>query len=568
MKNSVMKSTLRFLRPIGRSLLRVDPERAFAPALKSGRSAEVAPKLWALSNGSTSIILPIILFFLFSSASAQQEKGESRDAEFYNNRGMVYRDKGQYDQAISDFNKALEINPRFVRAYNNRGIAYGKKGQYDQAISDYSKALGINPRFAYPYNNRGNAYWEIGQYDRAISDLNKALEINPSYAEAYNNRGMAYRDKGQYDQGISDFNKALEINPMFVQAYYNRGMAYGRKSQYDQAISDYNKALGINPRFAEAYNNRGIVHYYKGQYDQAISDYNKALEMNPRFAEAYNNRGMAYRHKGQYDQAISDYNKALEINPRFVEAYNNRGIVYYYKGQYDQSISDFNKALELDPRFAEAYNNRGSAYYLKREYDKSLEDIKKAQDLGYKIPPKFLDDLRKASGKEESQKARRPTPSTLEQEKLRRGADVESELRSIKITEDTSKAYSKATEEKSAVDAFLKFHNALYKDDISTVKTHLVKRDVEKFYSIFHNDKNVLIALRDLYPPELKVLGEKREGEEVIVSVVGEFKSDKPLRFVIEEGKMKPKYSVTKNGLITMAKEEGQWKVAGFSWRW
>ena len=85
---------------------------------------------------------------------------------------------------------------------------------------------------------------------------------------------------------------------------------------------------------------------------------------------------------------------------RDAEFYNNRGIAYRRKGQYDRAISDYNKALEINPRFAEAYNNRGRAYYLKGEYGKSWEDIKKAQDLGYKIPPKFLDDLRKASGKQ------------------------------------------------------------------------------------------------------------------------------------------------------------------------
>ena len=66
--------------------------------------------------------------------------------------------KSQYDKAISDYTKAIEINPRFAEAYYNRGLAYGKKGQYDKAISDYTKAIEINPRFAEAYNNRGDAY--------------------------------------------------------------------------------------------------------------------------------------------------------------------------------------------------------------------------------------------------------------------------------------------------------------------------------------------------------------------------------------------------------------------------
>jgi tetratricopeptide (TPR) repeat protein len=96
---------------------------------------------------------------------------------------------------------------------------------------------------------------------------------------------------------------------------------------------------------------------------------------------------------------ISDFTQALEINPRLAMAFYNRGTAYGKKGQYDQAISDFNKALEINPRYAEAYYSRGIAYYFKREYGKSWEDVGKAQSLGYQIDPKFLDQLRKASGR-------------------------------------------------------------------------------------------------------------------------------------------------------------------------
>jgi len=151
---------------------------------------------------------------------------------------------------------------------------------------------------------------------------------------------------------------------------------------------------------AEFYYNRGITYYKKGQYDQAILDYTKALEINPRHAKAYCNRGVAYGEKGIHDQAISDFNNALEIDPRYAEAYYNRGVAYREKGQYDQAISDYTKALEINPRHAGAYYDRGVAYYFKREYEKSWKNVKKAQSLGDQIHPEFLDNLRKASGRQ------------------------------------------------------------------------------------------------------------------------------------------------------------------------
>ena len=80
--------------------------------------------------------------------------------------------------------------------------------------------------------------------------------------------------------------------------------------------------------------------------------------------------------------------------------YNIRGVDYGEKGQYDQAIANYNKAIEMAPEYAKAYSNRAIAYYFKKEYDKAWEDVRKAKNLGYQIPIKFLDDLRKASGRQ------------------------------------------------------------------------------------------------------------------------------------------------------------------------
>ena len=114
-------------------------------------------------NNSIRVILIVACSILCSCATIQQRQLKSRDAAVFNNRGFTYCEIGQYDQAISDFSKAIEINPRLAHAYNNRGAAYLYKAQYDQAISDLSKAIEIDPRFKHAYNNRGWAYmkkWE------------------------------------------------------------------------------------------------------------------------------------------------------------------------------------------------------------------------------------------------------------------------------------------------------------------------------------------------------------------------------------------------------------------------
>ena len=190
----------------------------------------------------------------------------------HNNRGLAYFDLGNYTQAIPDFNRAIEIDPRFGEAYNNRGTAYGSLGNYTQAIADFNRAIEIHPRYGKAYYNRGFAYGSLGKSTEAIADFNRAIEINPGYGEAYNNRGTAYGSLGNYTQAIADYSRAIEINPGYGEAYNNRGVAYGSLGNYTHAIADFNRAIEINPRFGKAYYNRGAAYGSLGNREHAIDD--------------------------------------------------------------------------------------------------------------------------------------------------------------------------------------------------------------------------------------------------------------------------------------------------------
>ena len=76
----------------------------------------------------------------------------------YTNRGNAYLGKKDYDRAIADYNKAIELEPKLAAAYANRGLAYGAKGDIDGAIADLDKAIDLNPKLAHAYANRGLAY--------------------------------------------------------------------------------------------------------------------------------------------------------------------------------------------------------------------------------------------------------------------------------------------------------------------------------------------------------------------------------------------------------------------------
>ena len=113
--------------------------------------------------------------------------GCKKSKDFYN-QGVAHSKKGETDLAISDYNKALEINPKYDGAYINHGVAYGQKGEYDQAISDCNKALEINPDFAEAYHNRGIIYYVKKEYDKTWEDVHKVQSlghhVHPEFLKA------------------------------------------------------------------------------------------------------------------------------------------------------------------------------------------------------------------------------------------------------------------------------------------------------------------------------------------------------------------------------------------------
>ena len=121
-----------------------------------------------------------------------------QDAESYYERGNKHREREEFEQAIAEYNQAIQLNPKYAYAYHGRGTVYEDQGKYDLAIAEYNQAIQLDPKFAYAYMGRGNTYSDQGKYDLAIADYNQAIQLNPKYADAYNNRGNVYDDQGKY----------------------------------------------------------------------------------------------------------------------------------------------------------------------------------------------------------------------------------------------------------------------------------------------------------------------------------------------------------------------------------
>ncbi|MGV7220034.1 MAG: tetratricopeptide repeat protein [Nitrospinales bacterium] len=281
-------------------------------------------------------------------------------------RGNAHLSLGNFDVAIDDYSKALEINPNFSKAFSQRGIAYEKKGLADQSMANVTS---------------GMAYAKKEEYDLAIAEFSSAIKINPDNGDIYYKRGKVYALMEKHDEAIQDYSKALEQIPDNPFVYYRRGSAHLAKGEKDLAIRDYTTAIELKPDYADAFYSRGNVYSSLGQKEVSIADFTRAIERNPEFIGAYINRGADYFDRGQYDQAINDYTKALRIKPDYADVYKNRGNANKNKGDYHDAIDDYSSAIELDPGNARVYFNRGWAQFYLTRYKKAIEDFEQASRI-------------------------------------------------------------------------------------------------------------------------------------------------------------------------------------------
>ncbi len=139
-----------------------------------------------------------------------------------------------------------------VKEYVNKGNSLVDRGEFEEAIKFYDKALEIDSQDIVALANKGTALDQLGRYKEAIECFDKVLEVNPKDVEALNNKGSSLIRLGKYDEAIKHFEDALSISPHNFITHYNRGLALGKLGKFEEAISSYDEALKIVPEYSVA----------------------------------------------------------------------------------------------------------------------------------------------------------------------------------------------------------------------------------------------------------------------------------------------------------------------------
>ena len=228
-------------------------------------------------------MIRILWFIVWCAGSALQADGLS-DAR----QGLVALNRENLDSAIRLYTQAISRgeleNSNLSITYNNRGVAWIGKAEVDRAISDFHRAISINPQYYGAYNNRGVAWNRKGELDLAISDFNQAIDIEPQYSKAYNNRGNAWKAKGELDLAIWDYHQAIDINSQGDTAYNNLAWLYAtsRDSRYRDgtlAVKFAKVALNLSPDSAHIIDTGAAALARNGDYQQAVNYQEKVIRL-------------------------------------------------------------------------------------------------------------------------------------------------------------------------------------------------------------------------------------------------------------------------------------------------
>jgi tetratricopeptide (TPR) repeat protein len=219
--------------------------------------------------------------------------------------------------------RALAVTSGNFMAHDGLGDYLANRGRLDEAIDQFQKALNIAPGYPEIETNLILALTKKGRTDEAITHLQAVLKEHPNDAQTHYSLGNALRKKGDSQGAIAAYEKALSIQARYPAAHYYLGIALDQNGQIDEAIAHYQEAVKEQPNYPQAYCLLGNDLLQKARVDDAIAAYKQALKSRPTYPEVENNIGLALLQKGRPSEAIAHWQNALAGQSDSVDTLNN-----------------------------------------------------------------------------------------------------------------------------------------------------------------------------------------------------------------------------------------------------
>jgi len=263
-------------------------------------------------------------------------------------QGFALFFKKQYSDAIAPLQKSLLQQPNAGTHYI-LGLTHYFRNEVEQAINQFQKALDLQPAFTRARVHLALLLLKKKMPDEAIKEAKKVLAQDDENALAHNIIGSAYLLKGNNAEGLAELNKALELDPSLADVHLKKGLMAMKRGKSLEAESELAAAVRLKP---EAQDTRRILALYYLNHNEpvkAIEVLKKGIQGGPSDAVSYYLMAEAYLQQNNVKEATTCFVKAKEIDPKYDLAYLKLASIFVMQDKHEQAVQELRSLVEHSP---------------------------------------------------------------------------------------------------------------------------------------------------------------------------------------------------------------------------
>jgi tetratricopeptide (TPR) repeat protein len=287
---------------------------------------------------------------------------------------------GNYQDAVEQFTRAIDLQPDYDKAYLARADAYEKLGMINEAAADYDRATTFLDKKEEVFFHAGRLYYALAEYDKALERLDKSITLKRNYLEPYQVKAKVLLAQERYEEALEIAHIALTLKET-TDNFYLHGIVNEKMGNLEAAESDFVNAIAEDHRHVPSLLALADIRLRLGKTDFALQHANRAIQFDNDNQQAYVIRSKVYVRKLDYPNAIDDVSKAIMLNPEDTNMYFLRGVYYQDFTQHANAVGDFTKVLMLQPENADALYKRAWSYEQVGDYRSAIKDYEKLVSL-------------------------------------------------------------------------------------------------------------------------------------------------------------------------------------------
>ena len=282
---------------------------------------------------------------------------------------------------------ARRVDPSDAGAHNNLGVLYYNKGLYEESVAAFTKALELDPKMQVAQRNLEVAYFNTGYYDKRVTELREKLRFRVDDRDARWELGRAYALLGQHEEAIAEFTALLRHHPRDLGAIVQLGLAEKAHGNLGSAQRWFEDALALDPSSSVTHFYLGECLYNQGRADEALEALNRAIALNPENPDAHFLLGFLYGDIGRHDEAREASKKAVQLNPTLSRAQANLSLDQYNPQKYEELLPGHRerrtqRLIQVAEGEQLAHYNLGLAFRQKGYYAEAQREYRLALDRG------------------------------------------------------------------------------------------------------------------------------------------------------------------------------------------